>query len=1330
MARTPKSLEKGLALHNAGDLQQAEQEYRRILRLDPQHADALHLLGVIGQQRGEPALAVEYIGKAIAVNGSNPTYHTNLAAAHHALARYRDAENCCRRAVRLQPRFAEAHFNLALALESQGNAEGAIAAYRKTIELKPTIAEAHLNLGNVLRTRDQVAEAEKCFRTAIDLRPSYAQAHYNLGNLLHCRKESDAAIESYRRAIACDPNYADAYSNMASACVACQRLDEAIESYRAALRINPNMPAAAFGIGNALAACDRLEEAAAAFQQAIAVCPNGEAGHNNLGQIWLQLGRIAEAEQCFRRAVELCPDYPTAWNNLAVVCYARDDTPAAVEYFRKALQIDKWHSQSNVNLGSILKNYGKLDEAAACFERVLEREPRNRKVRILAATMLPPILSSVEDLQQRRRTFSDNLAVLIAEGVHLDPELDEMPSIFYLPYHGQNDREVQSDLARLYPVPAGPSPLKLSYSYRPGSAGAHAARRAAPATRIRVGFISHFFRSHTIAHLMRGMISEISREKFHVTVLSIGDHRDEVAQSIRQAADEYVVLPGHVRRARQMIAERKLDVLFYADIGMDAYSCSLSFHRLAPVQCVTWGHPVTTGIPNVDYFISSELLESDDADGHYTEHLVRLKGLPTYYYRPAAPPQTHDRAHYGIPVDCHFYLCPQSLFKFHPEFDLLLKEILARDPQGRIVLIDGIEPTWSGTLRERFQSNFPEAADRVQFLPRQGRGDFLNLMALCDVMLDPPHFGGGNSSYEGMALGIPIVTLPSPFMRGRVTAACYLKMGLGDCIAGSPGEYVELAVRLATDPTFRESLQSRIRAANHVLFEDRESLHEIEDFLVAAVERARRGQATATEDSRGERPTGAVEQAVLSTDLPQPDVSKPRSPIAAPHFTAAIPINNSAIRNPQSKIDSLPAPVKTSPLPTSPPPLSTLLRTSTCPACGHHVAVPFFDGGEQPLATVAWPRSAAEARTMKRLPLSFLRCVDCGHVYNCSFNYAEVPYSEKPNLMFNKGAVWTDHLRHIRDLILDGLSENPVVVEVGCGEGHLLRAIAEQRPTGRYVGFDPSNAINTGNGLIEGRRELFEPSRHLAELRPDLIISRHVLEHLMNPLGFVQAISFAASWENIETRLLIEVPCIDQVIRMGRTVDFFYEHNSNFTTKSLERLLARCASEVEVVARSYNDEVVYGLARFRRRDDQVQFASEAVAFSNRSIRHRQSIRADIDALAAAGRRTAVWGGTGKAAAFINQFGLDAKRFPLVVDSDLEKAGTYVPGTGQEILYRDFLIQFPVEVILIATQWRAGDIVAEIDRCGIPYRTILLEHEGRLVDYFNGEHPYRKLTKAA
>ena len=118
------------------------------------------------------------------------------------------------------------------------------------------------------------------------------------------------------------------------------------------------------------------------------------------------------------------------------------------------------------------------------------------------------------------------------------------------------------------------------------------------------------------------------------------------------------------------------------------------------------------------------------------------------------------------------------------------------------------------------------------------------------------------------------------------------------------------------------------------------------------------------------------------------------------------------------------------------------------------------------------------------------------------------------------------------------------------------------------------------------------------------------------------------------------------------------------------------------------------------------------------------IRQQLDALAEQGKRVAIWGGTGKAAAFIHQFGADAKRFPLVVDSDPDKAGTFVPGTGQEIVFRDVLKTAPADVVIIPTQWRAKDIAAEMAREGITAAQVLIEQGGQLVDFHRDAHPYR------
>ena len=408
--------------------------------------------------------------------------------------------------------------------------------------------------------------------------------------------------------------------------------------------------------------------------------------------------------------------------------------------------------------------------------------------------------------------------------------------------------------------------------------------------------------------------------------------------------------------------------------------------------------------------------------------------------------------------------------------------------------------------------------------------------------------------------------------------------------------------------------------------------------------------------------------------------------------------------------------------------LAEVMHSTPCPACGHYVAISFYAGGLQPLTTLAWPKTTEEAQSMERLPHSFVRCVDCGHVYNKDFTYEKVPYSDKPNLMYNQGALWKDHLATTCKLLAERLPKNPTVIEIGCGEGHFLRALAALRPEGRYIGFDPNAAIETGDGCIESRAMLFDPAVHMAEYKPDLIISRHVLEHLNNPLGFVQSLAFAADWEGTQTHLFIEVPCIDRVFESGRTVDFFYEHNSHFTQESLRRLLARCTQQVELVERGYDDEVVYGLAALGVNASRKVIANEALTFHDKARAADERMKDQLDALAKTGQRIAVWGGTGKSAAFINRYGVDAERFPLVVDSDYDKAGTYVPGMGQRIETPEVLSGKPVDTILITTQWRAQDIAMEIEQRGIVCKQLLLEYQGELVDFHHGRHPYRRLPQ--
>jgi protein O-GlcNAc transferase len=296
-----------------------------------------------------------------------------------------------------------------------------------------------------------------------------------------------------------------------------------------------------------------------------------------------------------------------------------------------------------------------------------------------------------------------------------------------------------------------------------------------------------------------------------------------------------VTLPASLREARRQIAQHQPDILFYTDIGMEPVSYSLGFSRLAAVQCVTWGHPITTGIDTIDYFISSELLDGQDAQKHYTEKLVRLPSLAVYYYRPTLTEPHKTRADFDLPGDANLYGCLQAMWKYHPEFDALLAEILRRDPRARLLALGGNSDLWRDRLRTRLARSMGSDVERIIFMPGQKHADFLALTAACDVMLDPIHFGGGNTGYEAFAFRVPVVTWPSEFLRGRIALAQYKAMGIDDCIASSAQEYIDIAVQLGTDATAREAMRARILEANAVLYENVSGVRELEEFFKQAL---------------------------------------------------------------------------------------------------------------------------------------------------------------------------------------------------------------------------------------------------------------------------------------------------------------------------------------------------------------------------------------------------------------------------------------------------------------------------------------------------------------
>ena len=313
--------QQGFRHHQAGQLQQAEAQYRQVLALNPNHADSWHLLGTIALQTGLMDQAIAYLGEAIKRKPMEAYCHCNLGNALYAQGRLREAEICCREALRLKPDLPEAHNNLGNVLRDTGDRAGAENCYRTALGLKPDFAEAHNNLGAIAFARDNLAEAEAHYRAALRLGESPA-AHNNLGGVLDRLGRNEEAATCYKAALRINPANAVAHNNLGNAFAKLGRFTEAEACYREALRIKPDYAEAETGLGNGLVRFGRFAEAEACFRKVLQLKPDMPEVYSCLGGLLSDLGRLPEAEAHLREAVRLRPDYPEAHTNLAHALFA------------------------------------------------------------------------------------------------------------------------------------------------------------------------------------------------------------------------------------------------------------------------------------------------------------------------------------------------------------------------------------------------------------------------------------------------------------------------------------------------------------------------------------------------------------------------------------------------------------------------------------------------------------------------------------------------------------------------------------------------------------------------------------------------------------------------------------------------------------------------------------------------------------------------------------------------------------------------------------------------------------------------------------------------
>jgi CRISPR-associated protein Csy1 len=680
-----------------------------------------------------------------------------------------------------------------------------------------------LGLADALLATPALAAADR-----IDALMLRSRAHEALGNLA-------AAIADVEGALALNPRYARGYNELGILCADAREIDRAVAAFRRATELDPAYARAWNNLGNALREAGHVGDAEAAFARATVADPRYPLAWANLGVARRDLGRDDEAAAAFERAIALDPGQRLALTALAGLRRGQGRIDEAAALYERALAVEPRDANAWLLYAGTLAERDDLDTATRAYAEAERRDPRMLRALFGRHLALPMVPASERDVASARQRFSTGLAAVEAElpgrAARLSPDalVDELRwTNFLLAYQGEDDRELQARFA---------GALGRALDAADPALRAPLPRRHRGPRRLRVGFVSAFFREGTVGRYFERWITDLPRDAFEVCVYHLQPGEDEVAARLGARADRFRRCPRF--RPSQVAAAVRADapdVLVYPELGMDATTFAVAALRLAPLQCAAWGHPVTTGHATIDAFFTAASMEPEGAQAHYTERLVALPGIGTRYARPALPARATREA-LGLPADDVLFLCPQSLFKIAPDDDALFARVLAEVPASRLVLFEGRHPVLTHRYLARLDAALSAVGvargERVIVRPQVRHDLYVQTNLACDAMLDTLRWSGGNTSLDAIAAGLPIVALPGRLMRARQSAAMLGIAGVPELIANDVDDYVAIASRLAGDRAFRDATSAKLRDGAALVFDDPAPIESLAAWLLA-----------------------------------------------------------------------------------------------------------------------------------------------------------------------------------------------------------------------------------------------------------------------------------------------------------------------------------------------------------------------------------------------------------------------------------------------------------------------------------------------------------------
>lgn len=783
MSHSAHLLAEAVRLHQQGRLGEAEARYRQVLAVQPQHPDALHLLGTLAMSAGHFEAGIELLQQSVTANPAQPAVLLNLARACLQTGRREAALAAFDRALQLQPDFAEALYERANACLIFRQPQAALEGYDRVLQRMPTHADSWSNRGYALQELGRAAEA----------------------------------VASYDRALALLPNSAVAHNNRANALRALNRFQEAVASYDRALQLNPQLAEAHNNRGLALGKLRRHEEALAAFDRALALAPGFTDAHNNTGNVLRELGRPEAALDSYARVLELDPTYAEALSNSGNALRDLGRYEEAVRSYDRALQALPDSPDVLANRAAALSDSMRYDAAAQCLERLLKIAP-------FYDYALGNLLQSSLHLCAWRQYESlvERALSAVEEGRRVIHPFTMMAV--------SSSAAAQLHVAELHAAST--------------SVEVYAATARSGSRKLKIAYVSGDFREHVLSFLMAGVFEQHDRSQFETVALSFRPPEPSpTGRRVEAAFDRFENVSG--RNDREIAAfMRKLEIDIAVDLMGYTHGArpGVFAHRGAPVQVNYLGYPGTMGAPFMDYILADEFIIPPGSRQYYSEAVVYLPDCFQANDDRCTVGPKPGWEEIGLPESAPVFCCFNSNYKLNPPVFGIWMRLLREVPDSVLWLFADRESTQENLRREAAARGVDEK--RLVFAARIPYAQHLGRLGLADLFLDTAPYNAGATASDALRVGVPVLTCAGEVMASRMAGSLLTAVGLPELITHDLEDYERKALELTREPQQLRALRGRLaeNLPRSALFDTRRFCRHLEAAYRSMHERAVRGE--------------------------------------------------------------------------------------------------------------------------------------------------------------------------------------------------------------------------------------------------------------------------------------------------------------------------------------------------------------------------------------------------------------------------------------------------------------------------------------------------------